>query len=281
MSRERIELFGPGRGLVGVLAGGDGATGVILLNAGLVHRVGPHRLNVRLARALASKGFPSLRFDFSGVGDSAAAGATGDFTQRSLAELSAAVDVLIARSGATRVCAVGLCTGAALALEAARADARVVGAVLVNWLGPDGANTVVDQESAASAVAGGYLQRLTSWRSWRRLLTGRSRYRLIVASMLGAVWARLRGRPQSRASEQASVDALGEGLRHGARLSLVFATGTTEWTRFRHGAGRLLPAVEWSDRVAIKPVPEADHTFSPVSAQDALIEHTIAFAEGC
>jgi len=42
---------------------------VVLLNAGLVHRVGPFRLYVPLARTLAAAGFPVVRFDQPGVGD--------------------------------------------------------------------------------------------------------------------------------------------------------------------------------------------------------------------
>ena len=38
-------------------------TGVILLNAGLVHRMGPFRLNVNLARKLAAENFIVMRLD--------------------------------------------------------------------------------------------------------------------------------------------------------------------------------------------------------------------------
>ncbi len=71
--RERAVVFGDPPDLVGVLTEPDGVCrdrGVIILNAGIIHRVGPNRLHVRMARALASLGFPVLRFDFSGQGDS-------------------------------------------------------------------------------------------------------------------------------------------------------------------------------------------------------------------
>jgi len=42
----------------------------VFMNAGLLHRVGPRRLHVDLARRLAHLGFPSLRVDLSGIGDS-------------------------------------------------------------------------------------------------------------------------------------------------------------------------------------------------------------------
>ena len=50
---------------------GDAPT-VILLNAGVVHRSGPFRLHVEVARRLASLGYPCFRFDLAYLGDSAA-----------------------------------------------------------------------------------------------------------------------------------------------------------------------------------------------------------------
>ena len=41
---------------------------VVILNSGVIHRVGPNRIYVALARDLAALGFPVLRFDLSGIG---------------------------------------------------------------------------------------------------------------------------------------------------------------------------------------------------------------------
>ena len=75
---ERAVLIGAQPGMVGVETrplGNDGgeraAVAAILLGAGLVHRVGPNRLTVRLARRLAARGIASVRFDHRGIGDSA------------------------------------------------------------------------------------------------------------------------------------------------------------------------------------------------------------------
>jgi len=43
---------------------------IILLSPGIKARVAPHRMYVRLAEQLSSNGWPVLRFDFSGLGDS-------------------------------------------------------------------------------------------------------------------------------------------------------------------------------------------------------------------
>src|ERR1700754_2059370 len=42
----------------------------VILNSGIIHRVGHHRMYVSLARMLARAGYQVLRFDLSGIGDS-------------------------------------------------------------------------------------------------------------------------------------------------------------------------------------------------------------------
>ncbi len=76
--KEHALLLGKDRSLVGILTengdadfpGKNELTGVLLLNAGLIHHIGPSRIYVKIARMLASMGFIVLRFDFSGIGDS-------------------------------------------------------------------------------------------------------------------------------------------------------------------------------------------------------------------
>ena len=109
--REEAVVFGRASALVGVItdppAGGRPAhaMAVILLNAGLLHRVAPNRLYVELARGLAAQGFAAFRFDFSGIGDS-------NVRRNSLPFEKSIVNT-------------------------ARVDARVVGAVLINPQGYD------------------------------------------------------------------------------------------------------------------------------------------------
>jgi len=59
--------------LFGILTEPEGAPlgpTVLLLNAGLIHHIGPARLWVSLARRFAAAGMRCLRFDLSGLGDS-------------------------------------------------------------------------------------------------------------------------------------------------------------------------------------------------------------------
>ncbi|MGQ4659064.1 alpha/beta hydrolase [Lysobacter sp. F6437] len=133
-ANETAHCFGDG--LVGVLTrprtGRDNPVAVILLNAGLVHRVGPFRGYVQLARVLADQGFAVLRFDQSGLGDSPlCAVASGQRRQR---EVGAAMALLADETGADRFVLAGICSGADDAFHVAVDDARVAGFVLLDGL---------------------------------------------------------------------------------------------------------------------------------------------------
>ena len=79
------------------------STVVVILNAGFIHRSGPFRLGTRLARALAESGYPALRFDLPGIGDTLA------HADRPPTEIvSAAFDRVQERTGCARVVIVGI-----------------------------------------------------------------------------------------------------------------------------------------------------------------------------
>ena len=128
---------GPDEGLIGILnTARDGAldgAAVLLLNAGVIHRSGPARLNQKIACGLATFGIPSLRFDFSGIGDSTLRCDTS-LRQRFVSDTQGAMDYL-QRRGVRRFVLLGLCYGAVIAFETALCDWRVAGLVLINGQG--------------------------------------------------------------------------------------------------------------------------------------------------
>jgi alpha-beta hydrolase superfamily lysophospholipase len=135
-STERVFAFGPSGTLNGVLsepAAGQriaGAPGILFWNVGTNHHVGPHRVFVDLARRLAKLGFSSLRFDTSGLGDSAAArDDTRADTERNIADVRSAIQALKAQRGLERFVLVGFCSSVDAAHAVAVADPEVVGVV--------------------------------------------------------------------------------------------------------------------------------------------------------
>lgn len=132
---ERTLQFGPSRELLGTLgtpvsAPASGGVGLLLLNAGIVHRVGPHRINVRLAREASALGIPSLRFDLAGRGDSTAAAPGLRYDEQAVADIGQAVATLCRYGRCDRVMLFGICSGADDGLAAARVEPRIASLVM-------------------------------------------------------------------------------------------------------------------------------------------------------
>ena len=131
--KERIVRFGPANGLVGIVTEPEPARrqkdspGIVFLNSGLLHRVGACRMHVRLARDLAGAGFTSIRFDFSGLGDSEARRDTLPFERSGILETREAMEILAGRTGAQEFILIGLCSGADMAFYTGIEDSRIIG----------------------------------------------------------------------------------------------------------------------------------------------------------
>jgi alpha-beta hydrolase superfamily lysophospholipase len=153
-----------------------GRPAIVLLNAGLSHRVGPGRLSVKLARHLARRGFVSLRFDASGLGDSPARTDSLPVEQSGVLETREAMDYLARTRRIESFLVLGLCSGAVFAFRTALHDARVVGIGLLNARGFDrSAHWQRDVESRTWLRR--YARRLVRPTAWWRALTGQTEYR--------------------------------------------------------------------------------------------------------
>lgn len=110
-------------------------TAIFMITVAANHRIGPNRLHVALARSWAAAGYASFRFDLAGIGDSrVATGFPGSrlfYSNDNTQAVQSAIDCLAAK-GYKRFIVMGLCSGAYLAFQAALADTRVVGQILMN-----------------------------------------------------------------------------------------------------------------------------------------------------
>jgi dienelactone hydrolase len=122
--------FGAGNSLVGMVTTpayqAPATTACLMFNMGANHRVGPRRINVKLAHSLAARGMASLRFDLGGVGDSDAFDSAHDLQTRSVHDLQAAMDLVENMLGIRQFVIVGMCSGVEHAMSTAAVDGRVV-----------------------------------------------------------------------------------------------------------------------------------------------------------
>jgi exosortase A-associated hydrolase 1 len=167
---ERVLLIPcAGEHLVGVLAVPDAPadTAVLVIVGGPQYRAGSHRQFVQLARHLAAGGYPVLRFDVRGMGDSEGAPRRFDAISEDVAAALQALrhEVPTLR----RVVLWGLCDGASAALLYLHDcnDPLVQGLVLLNpWVRSE-------QSLARTYVKHYYRQRLLQREFWAKLFSGR------------------------------------------------------------------------------------------------------------
>jgi hypothetical protein len=165
---ERILRFGPNGSLTGILTLPDRAsperpfadTAIVFLNAGAVHRIGPWRMHVDLARAFAAGGRAGFRFDLSGLGDSICRTGAGVLEERWKEDLLAALDAVEAGTGIRRFVLFGVCSGAYLGWHGGLWDRRIAGLTLLDGFGFRTLSWYFDR----------YVRRPLSPRRWRNLL---------------------------------------------------------------------------------------------------------------
>jgi pimeloyl-ACP methyl ester carboxylesterase len=274
--REQAILLGKRKSLVGIVAqgsagdsaGGDPGSGlpaVVILNSGIIHRVGPNRMFVRLSRQLAVAGHLVVRFDLSGIGDSEPRADGLAPLDATLADIREVLDSLEATRQVRRFILVGLCSGADHAVVYAGQDPRVAGMVLIDPTIPRTRGYYVRH----------YRGRVLRWRSWLNFASGRhSFWKSLGRSIVPAA-------PESPEGEEELREALPDvqdarvrtflanvyerAAAAGVDIMAVFTGGRED----RHNeAIQLLeafPQVAFGSRLRLEFMGSADHTFTSQS----------------
>lgn len=281
---ERVVRIGRDRTLIGVVSEppeGLCEHAVLLLNAGLIHRIGPNRLYVDFARRFAHHGALACRFDFAGIGDSPATTTPrASFRIEAALQVSEVMDTLANDYGVRTFSVLGICSGGEVAAEAAARDARITAAVIVN-------SALVDDvtyyrrlsEFRRTNARRLYLRKILSVGSWKRLIGGKSH----LWSRLSAA-ARRRLRPSARGlrpetstgDEVFGASQIGNEvqsvnwaaiLAHKCRLSIIHAESSVNLDAFR--AAGCAPR---SPLIAERVLPMIDHGFTALSSHEQLFD---------
>ncbi len=278
--REEAAVFGRTDSLVGIVTqptakqSGPAEIGVILLNAGILHRVGPGRIYVKLARELALLGFASLRFDFSGIGDSKPRRDNLPFDKSSIDETQSAMAFLQNKCGANSFILLGGCSGARVSFATAACDHRVAACILINFqVTPD------DERDADPASKGRkdehyYMKfAVRNPRSWLRLFTGQADYHKLSGAIVSALRHRI-GRRKRNADPPQWISFRSELRRlinRGVKLIFVCSEGDTALEELREAGRREFAELCSQKKMEIVVVPRSDHTFSSMVDQEHLI----------
>lgn len=267
---EKALLFGERKSLVGIVSDPEPSIadserpGIVMLNAGLIHRVGPNRIHVKLARALTAQGFVVLRFDNSGIGDSRPPEDGKPLIEHVESETRAGLDLLAETRGLTRFILFGICSGADKALYGALKDERVMGAFMVD---------PYHYPSLASFIHANR-KRLLSPRSWFRFLTGRSRLWTSLKSGMppGGPGPAMADEPPSPVPPpSAFLSGLETVGARGAHLCLVYSAKSPAYFHYRTLIQGRMKTWAFRDRVTVCYFGDSDHVFTLRSNQDKLV----------
>jgi exosortase A-associated hydrolase 1 len=276
MSSEHAVAFGAANApLVGVLHTPDalrGTRGVVVVVGGPQYRVGSHRQFLLLARLLAERGVPVLRFDQHGCGDSGGDSAGFDCLDD---DLRAAIDELLIREPRLqRVCLWGLCDGASAALIYAASDPRVDQLILLNpWVRSEG--------SLAQAYLDNYYgRRLRSPAFWRKVLSN-------PVAMIRGLSGYADNRRESARTAMAQAPTFVERMLDGARafrgrILVVLSGADTVAAEFSALVEREAGWRKTFSRegVATLNLAAANHTFSRREWRDRVAERSAEFVLG-
>ena len=282
MTREEVVAFGSGGSLIGIVTHPDrfdvGYPAILLLPANGWPRTGHSRLLVTMGRRFAGLGFLCLRFDYSGVGESAPRQDQVPKDRSDILETIEAMDFLETTLGVRRFVAVGFCRGARTCFATAAQDLRISGLALIqiDILVASRLESAIWTEQGSSTV----FQSLARPSSWMRLLRGKADYRSRLATMFARVKLKLGRDGRQKESNQvfaalASLSARGVGIR------FLFSPG--------HAGHQYLQTILRSQNRFEQPLPgmridtlsQPGHDFHTQEGQRALFQATADFVTEC
>ena len=274
--RERVVRFGPTQSLVGILTSGKGASTdrpyVVIVNAGIIHRVGPNRLYVDMARSVAALGFPVLRFDLAGLGDSDSAVGGASLEESALSDVNAAFEFLATTRDASQFLVFGLCSGANYAALAAFREPRVSGLMLID--------PTVTRTRRSTIVH--VVRRLRNLSTLRELVTLRHPVFRRPFGRLSSAAVSVAQAAQGQSGQQANVVAtdmtesvarasLEILVARGAQLMFVFTGGVNHVYNYYGQLFDLLPGFDFRSQLTLHYMPATDHTVADRSGRARLL----------
>ena len=282
MNEEAI-LFGKYGTLAGVMTEPVEAdeimnrTGIILLNSGLVHRVGPNRIYVKIARELASMGFATLRFDFSGIGDSKSRYDTTPFEKSSLIETQEAMSYLRKEKAIDNFILVGNCSGAVASFNTALIDQRVKGIILINPSGRLYCSGDITPSSRLRALARHYLRIffLSSFKSknWLKFFSGEGDYSRLKYVVRDLTFSNIIGtsRHQSK-KDSIFVSELQALIKRGVRLLIIHCEGDFSLDFLNMLNHDNMHGLKSPGKIGINIIKGSNHTFTMLWSHQKLLE---------
>lgn len=289
---EEALRFATGERLLGVLClpiGKIRGAPVVILGTAHDRHAGWARSSVETARFLARHGIASLRFDGAGIADSPSVQGSPEvefYADRPIEDVQAALDLLERRGFGAAVLS-GRCSGAYLAFQAALAESRVCGAIIINpftfqW---DDQEPIEQSWQAKPRSLDDYKRRALSLRTLGRVINGE----VNILSAAGNIGIQLVRRLTMSGPAYLAGSRLGQ-LRKTVHaqfqqlterklpISLIYSDADVGLDRFRFFFGMEGRGLRSYPNVKLEVLPDVDHNLSPPEAISAVRERILSLA---
>ncbi len=246
---------------------------VIMVTGGPQVRTGAHRLYVQLSRFLCENNWPSLRFDYEGMGDS-----EGNFVgfQHAEPSITAAISFLQERfSAPLKFIFWSLCDGAtAVALYSAMHSRHVNGMILCNPL------VITEDGLARSTIRHYYLKRFFE----KEFLYKVIRFKLNLKDTIQSIWQLLREAQLFTGDKTVASDSSKPKLPSmvidslqvfADKVNIILSTDDIVASNFLDELKKTPLLKIENNNITLHVIEGADHTFVDPSAKQKLFNITL------
>jgi pimeloyl-ACP methyl ester carboxylesterase len=265
--KESAHIFGSQVPILGILTepssdfSNDDRPVVILVNAGLLSRIGPFRLHVILARELTKIGFSTLRLDLSGIGDSGRHRDNRPRVDQHLNDIRDAIDYVEKERGTSKFIVMGVCTGADNAHRAMCEEERVVGAVCIDGYSYPTLRYYMNH----------YLPKIMNRSSWANLL------KRILGVFGTSGTTKIESEPEDELDYRWKLPPKEETakdyqrfINRGAKLMCVYTAG---WRcNYEGQLADAFKSLNFDDSISVAYLPNATHIFKVEEDRNSLLE---------
>ncbi len=270
--REELITIGDEAVVVGVLSEPDKPIQntyekpmVLLTNAGVVHRIGPYRQWVNLARRLCDDGFSVYRFDLTGFGDSDMRTDYREEEERVISDMIEVMDHMEKTKGTKRFVLIGLCSGALYGHQVVVVDKRVVSTIFLDGLAYRTKLWYVHNLLQ-------HLNKMKQMSSGFRFLKRKIKALIHLESKKNkqegkANLYRLSYPPHERT--QTELNLL---VERGVDMLFIYTSGVALYLNYADQFRAMFPKLKWKGKIQVEYFPDSDHTFTLLAHREKLIE---------
>jgi pimeloyl-ACP methyl ester carboxylesterase len=264
---------------------------IILANSGSVHRVGPNRVYVKLARAAAAAGFSVLRFDLSNLGDSVVGNPSNEnhpYPVHSTQDIATTITYMKKHFGYQNFVIAGLCSGAysvfhaGLRLPLSNNIKEVIMINLLTIYRPLDTAGIPTLSYQVEKDTQHYQQSVFSAKKWKKLFSGKvdllnltsfavQKLFKTVSLQLGLIGEVMGLQGSSRLAQD-----LKNYTERGIKINFFISSKDPGKRILMSHAKSFFNKQSNPDTLNITDIPDSDHTFSEHSCRQLFVELFVA-----